>query len=117
MMKTMLTFFMAFILSVSAYAENENKGKNAKTAEKTEEQAVVKISGNVIDEERNETLAGAAVYIDNQKVYSDLDGNYIVTNIVPGKHRLKVELISYKTVENEIEVFQDSKIPIQLSQE
>lgn len=116
-MKTMLTFIMVIVLSVSAYAGNDNNDKDTKAAGKTEKLTLVKISGMVIDEERNEMLAGAAVYIDDLKVYSDLDGNYIFPNVVPGKHRLKVELISYETLEKEIEVQQDSKIPIHLSQE
>ena len=118
-MKFIFTFLATVLLSVSVYAGNDNDNKNTKNPNvvvKTENVNMVQISGNVFDEKSNETLAGAAIYINGEKVYSDLDGNFTLSNIAPGKHVLKVELISYETNEKEINVIENSKINIHLVQ-
>ena len=62
------------------------------------------ITGKVVDIKTGESLAGVAVAVEgtNQKVYTDLDGNFIISNIDPGNYNLVLSLISYKNslVEN-----------------
>lgn len=62
------------------------------------------ISGKVVDNQTGESLAGVAVTVEGTeiKAYTDLDGNFTITNIDPGKYNLIVSLISYKNslVEN-----------------
>ncbi len=62
------------------------------------------ISGKVVDIKTGESLVGVAVEIEgiNQKVYTDLDGNFTINNIDPGHYNLVLSLISYKNslVEN-----------------
>jgi len=62
------------------------------------------ISGKVVDIKTGEALVGVAVEVEgiNQKVYTDLDGNFTISNISPGSYNLVLSLISYKNslVEN-----------------
>lgn len=62
------------------------------------------ISGKVVDIKTGESLVGVAVEVEGteQKVYSDLDGNFTINNIDPGHYNLVLSLISYKNslVEN-----------------
>ena len=96
-MRTILTFAVSVLLSVSAFAN-------------------VQLTGSIVDDKNQETLAGVAVYVDGKKYYSDFDGNFSISDIKPGKHQIKVELISYEPATIEIEVNQDENININLFQ-
>ena len=116
-MKSFITFIAALFISVTVFADNGNKKVEKDTNAKAEvSQATVHFAGSVIDKKNNENLAGAAVYIDGQKFYSDLDGNFNVSNIKPGLHKVKVELISYETVEQEINVQGNNPVHINMMQ-
>lgn len=119
-MKTIFVLITAVLLSVSVYAKDNKNEKDVKSTATTEavlKVNVVDISGSVIDNKSKELLAGAAIFIDGNKFYSDLDGNFAVSDLKPGKHKVRVELISYQPSEMEIEVLQDQKINIGLVQE
>jgi hypothetical protein len=62
------------------------------------------VSGKVVDIKTGESLVGVAVAVEgtDQKVYTDLDGNFTINNIDPGNYNLVLSLISYKNslVEN-----------------
>ncbi|MCU0371577.1 MAG: carboxypeptidase-like regulatory domain-containing protein [Bacteroidales bacterium] len=62
------------------------------------------VSGKVVDLKSGETLAGVAVSIEGTetKVYTDLDGNFVIENVQPGTYNLVLSMISYKNslVEN-----------------
>ena len=103
--KSILILVVSLLLSVSAFAND-----NAKNVEK------VQLTGSVVDDNNNEALAGATVYVDGKKYYSDLDGNFSISDIKPGKYQIKVEFISYKTVTVEAEVNKDENINISLFQ-
>ena len=118
-MKTILVLFAAVLLSLTAYADDN---KNDKTAKKNTTQVVqstqkVDVEGSVIDKNSHESLAGAAIFIDGAKYYSDLDGNFAISNLKPGKHTVRVELISYQPAELEIDLRKNQKIDINLIQE
>lgn len=117
-MKTLLTLAAVVLLSFSVSAENENSNEKVKSDDisTTENVTTVQLTGNVLDKENNETLAGAAIYVDGEKVYTDLDGNFTLTDLKPGKHHLKAELISYESSEMEVNINKNSKINIQLVQ-
>lgn len=57
------------------------------------------IKGKVIDEKTGETLPGAAVVIKGTitGAQTDLDGNFSINNVAPGKYTLECKLISYNT--------------------
>jgi hypothetical protein len=77
-------------LSVSA---KDNASPEVKT-EVLEQSNVLK--GIVSDKLTNETLAGAIITANGQKVYTDLDGNFSISNLCGGKCQVKISLISYK---------------------
>ena len=98
MKKSLLT--LSFIAAVAiAFAGNtgnfENKNKSTET---TSANAVVSISGKVIDFTSGEALAGVEVAIEgsSQKVHTDFDGNFKIDNVKPGSYNLIASYISYK---------------------
>mgnify|MGYP000480573322 CR=1 FL=1 len=60
------------------------------------------IKGNVIDGETNEALPTASIVVKagetKEGVITDLDGNFSVTNLIPGKYIVEVSFMGYKTV-------------------
>jgi hypothetical protein len=118
-MKTLLSIFASLLISFTTFA---NSDANDKTAKKTAEEsysttASLEITGSVIDKANNETLAGVVVYVDGEKVYTDLDGVFRLSRLTPGKHEVKAELISYEPSIMEIDVRNNSNITIEMSQQ
>jgi len=62
------------------------------------------ITGKVIDKKTGESLAGVLIEIKgtNIKTYSDLEGNYSITDLDPGSYSFVINFISYssKKIEN-----------------
>ncbi|MDO5663945.1 MAG: carboxypeptidase-like regulatory domain-containing protein [Bacteroidia bacterium] len=119
-MKTIFVLITAALLSVSVYAKdnkNEKDVKGTAAIETVQKVNVVGITGSIIDNKSKELLAGAAIFINGNKYYSDLDGNFAISDIKPGKHKVRVELISYQPSEMEIDVRKDQKLSIGLVQE
>lgn len=112
-MKAIWVLIATVLLSVSAYAEDD---KNVAT-EAIRKVNTVDISGSVVDKKSNESLAGAAIFIDGNKYYSDLDGNFSVSDLKPGKHTVRVELISYQPSEIQVDLQKDKTIHIGMVQE
>jgi len=102
-MKKILILAAAMLLSVSAFASPCNN--NNKT---------VQLTGFVADN-NNEALAGASIYVDGKRLYSDFDGNFSA-DIKPGTYQIRVELISYEPIVVEAEVTQDENLNISLLQ-
>jgi len=105
-----LIAIMCFTLHVSA---KENQNMDTKT-EAIDQNHVLK--GFVFDKSTNETLAGAIITANGQKVYSDLDGNFEVANVCGGKCEIKVSLISYVDETVEIDTNNLQSIQIKLHQ-
>ena len=74
------------------------------------------LHGMVFDKLTNETLAGAVITANNQKVYTDLDGNFSISNLCDGKCQLKISLISYKDQIIEIDLQNSQTVQIKLQQ-
>lgn len=57
------------------------------------------ISGNVSDAKSTETIVGANVVIEGTTVgaATDLDGNFMISNVKPGTYTLIVSFVTYKT--------------------
>ncbi|HBG42012.1 carboxypeptidase-like regulatory domain-containing protein [Limibacterium fermenti] len=117
-MKAFLVLTVAVFLSFPAIlaADNKDNKKESDAVATIEAVKTVQISGSVIDNESNEALAGATIYVNGQKYYSDLDGNFNLSNIQPGKHQIRVELISYEISETEVDIQDNQKLAIALSQ-
>lgn len=56
------------------------------------------ISGKVIDAKTGETLIGVSVFIENTTIgtASDIDGNFVITNVPEGTHNVVEKYIGYK---------------------
>lgn len=96
-MKKVTLLLSAIILSIGfsfATVNNNENGdkKNDVKAEKAE------INGFVSDAASSEVLAGVIVEFEgiDQVVYSDLAGNFKVSDIKPGVYNVKAKYISYK---------------------
>lgn len=74
------------------------------------------VKGTVLDKLTKETLAGAVVTANNQKVYTDLDGNFAISNLCGGKCQLKISMISYEDQTINIDTNSSKNIEIKLQQ-
>lgn len=75
-----------------------------------------KICGVVLDKQTNESLAGVAISVGNQKVYSDLDGQFILNYTVKGQYELKISMISYEDQVLIVDLKSDVSKKVHLSQ-
>jgi len=69
-----------------------------------------KIKGKILDSQTNEPLFGANIIVENTTLgaASDINGEYFIINILPGKYTLVVSFIGYKQSKVlEVEVFSD----------
>lgn len=57
------------------------------------------INGKVVDQKTGETLIGATVLLEGttKGAITDFDGNYMLTNIQPGKYNIICQFVSYET--------------------
>jgi len=97
MKKTLFT--ISFLLSV-VFAIADNNGNSAnknKASETVSDNAIVSITGKVIDFTSGEALAGVEVAIEGSaiKAHTDFDGNFKIENIKPGSYNLIASYISY----------------------
>jgi len=76
----------------------------------------LQLTGSVVDEKNNETLAGVAIVVDGKKYYSDLDGKFTIADVKPGKYAVQVELISYEPVSMDVELTKNQELQISLQQ-
>ena len=77
--------------------------------------ATTTISGQVIDKTTGEALAGVKIELEDTIIYTDLDGNFEISNIVPGNHKINTSLISYTSSSMELDCkknTQDLKIKL-----
>jgi hypothetical protein len=59
--------------------------------------ATTSLSGVVLDNETGETLTGVAIRFEGSKqtVYTDFDGNFTISNVIPGNYNILSSYISY----------------------
>lgn len=74
------------------------------------------IAGKITDIITAETLAGACITYNGQKIYSDLEGNFLIKNFVPTSKEITISLISYEDKKIEIESDEASTLKIKLKQ-
>jgi len=76
-----------------------------------------KITGVIIDQSTEETLAGATVQIvgTNRGVVTDQNGRYSITNVEPGIIELQASYIGYTKMIKEVDVLSDESIEVNFS--
>jgi hypothetical protein len=117
MMKYIVVIATSLMLSVSVFAgRDDNNEKESKSVSSVEKVNLLQLTGSVVDEKNNEALAGAAIVVENKKYYADLDGNFSIKDVKPGKYKIAVELISYEPVTVEIDLVKNEKLNIGLQQ-
>ncbi len=118
-MKSIL-ILTALLISLSAVAgidkSSEKKGEESSAVALTASAQVLQLTGTIVDDKSNETLAGASILVDGKKYYSDLDGNFAIADVKPGKYDVTVELISYEPVSIEVDLSQNQQVNIGLLQ-
>ncbi len=81
----------------ASYPANDPRSANDPITATNPAQAAA-ITGTVIDNNSGETLAGVLVTVEGTELqaYTDLDGQFSIEGITPGKYNLILSLISYK---------------------
>ncbi len=110
----LLAMFSLAIINLSAAKDAKAEAKTKANVEVAAQDVVV--NGLIVDASANETLAGAEITIDGQKIYSDLDGNFIIKNIKPGKVNIKISMISYAEQTLEVDLSSSSKLNVKMKQ-
>ena len=92
MKKLTSTLLIIVFATLRVFADGENSNVTPKQPNKTT------ISGQVIDMNTGEALAGVEVTIKGTTVtaYTDFDGNFEVKNLQSGTYDLVVSMISYR---------------------
>lgn len=96
---TIIILSLIFLSGISsAIADNTGEG-----AVKT-----VTLSGKVIDKTNHEKLAGALIRIEGTdlETYTDFDGNFTISGLLPDTYKVKCSMISYSDCEEEIKIDQ-----------
>jgi hypothetical protein len=104
-------------ISMSLFHLNVSAKDSASTEVKAEavEQSNV-LKGVVSDKLTKETLAGAIITANGQKVYTDLDGNFCISNLCGGKCQIKISLISYRDQTIDIDTNNLQSLQVKLEQ-
>lgn len=95
--------FIIFIVSILSIGSVLAQGKGI-------------IAGVISDKQGGETLIGANVMVEGTSfgASTNIDGEYIMTNIPAGKYVLKISYIGYKNHSVEIEVIADEKLALNI---
>ncbi len=113
MKRIMLLSLVSFLLVASHLSAEPKSTANASTVMSIANNSV---KGIVLDKLTKETLAGAVITANNQKVYTDLDGNFSISNLCGIKCELKISMISYEDQIIDIETNNIKNVEIKLQQ-
>jgi iron complex outermembrane recepter protein len=115
MKKYLLLFFIVSLLAIPSIAQTNlaeiSAGKIAVSV------LNVTLSGKITDAKTGEPLAGASVYLadDRTGTFTDANGKYILTNIPSGHHVMEISYVGYSTLVEHIEVYADTEKNFTLS--
>lgn len=120
MKRTVYLLAAALLLTVTLFANSgsriDKEMKESKSAVPVEQMNRLQLTGTVMDKKSSEALAGATIVVDGKKHYADFDGNFVISDVKPGKYELQVELISYEPATVEVELSESKKLHIGLQQ-
>lgn len=119
-MKTLLILTISLLITISVSADTNSKSSKTVNAiesiSSVEDITAMQICGVVVDEKNNETLTGATIIVDGKKYYTDLNGNFFIDGVKPGKYEMVVELISYEPFTFVVDASKSQNININLHQ-
>jgi hypothetical protein len=113
MKKIALILWIGLFLVCNASA-NDEKGKGTAGEQPI---ASYSLKGKVYDPVCREAISGATVTVDGIKFYSDLSGNFFVSELNKGKHSILVDFISYQSQAMEIDINTSRELQIELKQQ
>jgi len=108
-----IVLFSAMVLSLSA---KNNANPEAKPSVVSEVVSATNLNGFIFDKDSKESLAGAVITVNGQKIYSDLDGKFAINNINNAKLQVKVSMISYEEKTFELDPANSTSLKIELKQ-
>jgi hypothetical protein len=79
-----------------------------------------KITGKITDKETNEPLIGVNIILEGTMLgaATDIEGNYVILNIPPGKYNLRVSMVSFRTaIVEDVKIVADQTTNISLELE
>lgn len=107
-----VSLIFIFFISMGVFASGENEAENSARPNSS-----VSISGSVEDMASSEKLVCAKIEIDElgMTIFTDILGNYSISEIKPGKYTFKVSYIAYEELEmKEVEITSGQELNIQL---
>ena len=108
--------FLLVIVTLLTFSNVNAKGKIEQDMHVEVATSGSKLYGVVLDKQTNESLAGVAVYVDGQKIYTDFDGNFNFNPISKGKHEVRISMISYQDQIITVDTNKQKHLEIQLGQ-
>lgn len=115
MKKVILFMVMVFSLALTSNAKDIASEKTEETA-KTEV-ASYSLKGIVYDAKFDESLSGATITVDGKKYYSDLSGQFSISQLTKGKHLVTVNFVSYQPQTVEVDLDNTNELKIQMKQQ
>ena len=109
-MKRIILFALLILTSNNISLAGNGENKDVKGKESNNSKI---ISGKVVDVNSKEEIAGAEIIISNQKVYTDLSGNFSVV-ISTLTTEATVKYISYKDSNIKVDPFSYSSLVIEI---
>ncbi len=99
MKKIVFLFVALLVLGLENQAINVVTPKGDKEMKAAEMASIntTSLTGVVLDTETGEALVGVAIRFEgsNETVYTDFDGNFKISNVVPGNYNILSNYISY----------------------
>jgi uncharacterized membrane protein len=104
-------FFISVLSPNFSYASDKEEGNDL---------ALLSLSGQVVDQNTGEALAGVLVSIEEagDQLYTDFEGKFEVSGLLPGNYIVNTSMISYENskVEMELNGGQRESVKIELNQ-
>ncbi|BDX39505.1 hypothetical protein CYCD_28600 [Tenuifilaceae bacterium CYCD] len=115
-MKTISKILVIALVAVSVNVNANVKGDDKSASNNSTAVATLTISGQVVDRETGEALAGVALKIDDVTIYTDFEGNFSTTVLGCKTVSINANLISYNPQEVKVDATScDGKIKVELN--
>lgn len=113
-MKKIVLFTLFLLALANVWAESNATNKAEKS--NSENASVLQVKGTVQDITTGETLAGVEIKLEGTdlKTYTDLDGNFSISNVKPGEYKVTANYISYRKNTETLKVTTGSSIRLKL---